>query len=183
MKTVTLVLAPVATVAAIAAILPWTARAAAKPDFDAVISAVEHRYSAHAERVPMMGFVSFCAHVASGGGVKGMKIAEFDHLAVADSAELETVVRQTLGPNWQPFVTERERGGNLSAIYVQPNGSEMRMLIADYEHGELDVVRMELNGERLAHWVRDPAGSAHRHNYGTGDGPGPTDSGEQGSPD
>lgn len=179
MKTVALVLAPVAAVAAVAAILPWSARAAAKPDFDAVISAVEHRYSAHAERVPMMGFVSFCAHVASGGGVKGMKVAEFDHLAVPDSAELATVVRQTLGSNWQPFVTERERGGKLSLIFVQPNGSDMRMLIADYEHGELDVVRMEVNGERLAHWVRDPAGSTHRHNDQTGN----TGAGEQGSPD
>ena len=51
-------------------------------------------------------------------------------------------------------------------IYVQPNGSAMRMLIADYEHGELDVVRVELNAARLQHWVHDPEGSAKRHDYG-----------------
>jgi hypothetical protein len=32
----------------------------------------------------------------------------------------------------------------------------MRMLIADYEDGELDVVRMELNGDRLRRWMREP---------------------------
>ena len=168
MKAAALLVAPIATVAAVAAILPWSARAGG-PDFDSVVSAVEHQYSVRAERVPLMGFVSFCAHVASHGGVKGMKIAEFEHLAAPDTAQLEGLVRQTLGGSWQPFVTERERNGNISVIYVQPDGHNMRMLIADYEHGELDVVRMEVNGERLAHWVHDPEGSAHRHDYGSPD--------------
>lgn len=178
MKTFALVVAPIATVAAVAALLPWSARAAG-PDFDSIVSAVEHQYATRAQRVPMMGFVSLCAHVASHGGVKGMKIAEFDHLSGADTGQLESLVRQTLGGNWQPFVTERERNGNVSIIYVQPTGSDMRMLIADYENGELNLVRMELNGERLATWLKDPHGSAHRHDYGTGHG----GSGEQGSPD
>lgn len=179
MKAVALVLAPIAAVAAVAVILPWSARAAAGPDFDSVVSAVEHQYSMRAERVPMMRFVSLCAHVASHGGVKGMKIAEFDHLAAPDTGQLESLVRQTLGDKWQPFVTERERNGNVSMIYVQPSGSDMRMLIADYENGELNVVRMELNGERLARWINDPEGSAHRHEYGTGH----ADADGQGSPD
>jgi hypothetical protein len=145
-----------------------TARAASGHDFDSVVSAVEQRYSAHAERVPMMGFVSFCAHIATAGGVKGMKIAEFDNLPNAPgSAELESLLSNTLGGSWQRFVTDRSRNGDVSIIYVQPDGSAMRMLIADYEHGELDLVRMEVNGERLAHWVHDPEGSAHRHDYGT----------------
>ena len=41
----------------------------------------------------------------------------------------------------------------------------MRMLIADMDHGELDVVRMELNGEQLAKWVHDPQAEAHRRSY------------------
>jgi hypothetical protein len=80
--------------AVIAIAVPFTAaRAASGHDFDSVVSAVEQRYSAHAERVPMMGFVSLCAHVVTAGGVKGMKIAEFDNLPKApDSAELEHLV-------------------------------------------------------------------------------------------
>jgi hypothetical protein len=154
---------------AIAIAVPVTAaRAASGHDFDSVVSAVEQRYSAHAERVPMMGFVSLCAHVVTAGGVKGMKIAEFDNLPKApDSAELEHLVSDALGGSWQRFVTDRSRNGEVSIIYVQPNGAAMRMLIADYEHGELDLVRMELNGERLAHWVHDPEGSARRHDYGS----------------
>lgn len=150
-------------------VVPFLAIASVPHDFDAVVSAVEHRYSAHAERVPMMGFVSFCAWATTRGGVKGMKIAEFDHLpATPDSAEMEKLVREALGPQWEPFVTDRERDGDLSVIYVQPNGGSMRMMIADYDHGELDLVRIEVNGDRLQHWINDPEGSARSHDYGTG---------------
>jgi hypothetical protein len=148
-------------------VLPTGVRAASKPDFDAVVSAVEHHYEVRAEKVPMMGFVNFCAWVATGGGVKGMKIAEFDHLgSVSDAAELEKLVGDSLGGKWERFVVDRSSNGEVSVIYVQPNGSAMRMLIADYEHGELDVVRVELNAARLQHWVHDPEGSAKRHDYG-----------------
>jgi hypothetical protein len=151
----------------ITVVLPITVRAASGHDFDAVVSAVEQRYEAHAEKVPMMGFVNFCAWVATRGGVKGMKIAEFDHISkVSDSAELEKLVGDSLGDRWERFVVDRERNGEVDIIYVQPNGSAMRMLIADYEHGELDVVRVEVNADRLQHWMKDPEGSARRHDYG-----------------
>jgi hypothetical protein len=144
-------------------------------DFDTVVSAVEQRYDSHADRVPMMGFVNLCAWVATGGGVKGMRVAEFDHLSgVADAAELEKLVAESLGDNWERFVTERKGNGELNLIFVQPAGGAMRMLIADYEHGELDVVRLEVNGARLRHWMHDPEGKTRRHDY-SGD--------ESGTPD
>src|ERR1700741_4443864 len=96
------------------AAIPMAALAAAPRDFDTVVSALEQRYSTHAQRVPMMGFVNFCAWVATGGGVKGMRVAEIDHLPSApDSDELQKLVRDSLGPNWQPFVTDREGNGEV----------------------------------------------------------------------
>lgn len=147
---------------------------AAEPghDFDAVVSAVEQHYSTHAERVPMMGFVSFCAHVWTVGGVKGMHIAEFDNLpqsASADPAQLERLVTDTLGSDWQRMVTSRDANGSVSLIFVQPDGNAMRMLIADYDHGELDLVRVEVNAERMEHWIRDPANSARNHKQNKND--------------
>ena len=34
------------------------------------------------------------------------------------------------------------------------------MMIADYDHHELDVVRMELSGDALAKWMKDPQGES-----------------------
>jgi hypothetical protein len=36
------------------------------------------------------------------------------------------------------------------------------MMIADFDHHELDVVRMELSGDALAKWMKDPQRKA-RH--------------------
>jgi hypothetical protein len=167
-------LAVSAVVLPVLAAIPIAAAAASARDFDAVVSAVEHRYSTHAERVPMMGFVNFCAWVATGGGVKGMRVAEIDGLPGApDSEELRKLVRDSLGPDWQPFVTDREGNGEVSVIYVQPVGGSMRMMIADYENHELDLVRIEINGDRLRHWMKDPDGSAKHHDYGTNGGGSP----------
>ena len=175
MKTLALVFVPVATIAAVAVILPFTVHAA-RPDFDTVVSAVEQRYDTHAQKIPLMGLVSFCARVATGDGVKGMRIAEFDHLPAApDTAELDSLVRNSLGSAWQPFVVDRSRSGDLSVIYVQPDGPFMRMMIADYDHGELDLVRLEVNGERLAHWIHDPGENA-RHRAWASEGSNGSDS-------
>ena len=164
MRLVRFALPALAAAVVVAALAPLVARAAAPPDFDTLVSALEHHYSAHVQRVPLMGFVSFCAWVTTGGGVHGMKVADFEHFSgPSDPAELERFVSDTLGPRWEHFVTNRSRDGELNLIYVQPHGSAMRMMIADYEHGELDLVRMDLNGERLAHWVQDPTGSARGH--------------------
>jgi hypothetical protein len=168
MKLTGFLVAAVLLAAVVTFVLPRTVNAAGNHDFDTVVSAVEHRYDARAERVPMMCFVSLCARVVTAGGVQGVKIAEFDHLAgVTDADELDKLVGNSLGGEWQRFVSERERDGELNLIYVQPDGHAMRMLIADYEHGELDVVRVEVNADRLKHWIRDPEGSAKRHDYGT----------------
>ena len=148
-----------------AALISSTGCAAADHDFNQVVSGVESHYSIRATRVPMMGFVSFCARVATHGGVKGMRIAEFDRLGREfDSEDLLGVVRKELGPEWTPIISEHSnRDGQQSMIFVRPAGRSMRMLIADYEHGELDVVRMELDGDELARFMRNPGGHHARH--------------------
>ena len=145
------------------ALLSSTGCSAADHDFNAVISGVEHRYATHARKVPMMGLVSFCARVATHGSVKGMRIAEFNSVGPdLDPESLLDMVRSKLGAEWQPVVTERAtREAQLSVIFVRPAGRSLRMLIADYDHGELNVVRMELDGDELARFMHDPASQAH----------------------
>jgi hypothetical protein len=133
---------------------------AADRDFDGLISQVARTYDAHATGIPLMSMVSLCARVATHGGVKGLRVAEFDHLKAAlDEPELTSLLRKNLGPEWQPFINERnQREGSQSVIFVQPEGNGLHMLIADYEHGELDLVRMDLNGDALAKWMSHPQG-------------------------
>jgi hypothetical protein len=131
---------------------------AADRDFDGLVSELAHRYDAHATRIPMMSLVSLCARFATHGGVKGLRVVEFDEVGTTpDASELSSLVRNHLGPEWQPFINEHDKEGkSQSVIFVREKGDALRMLIADYDHGELDVVRMELSGDSLAKWMKDP---------------------------
>lgn len=152
---------------AVLALAPVTGCATSGHDFDAVVAAVQTRYPAQVQKVPLMGLVSFCARVVTRDGVKGMQVAEFENFRKApDATDLDRLVSETLGSGWQRFVTTRDRSGDVSLIFSQPDGEAMRLMIADYDHGELDLVRVEVNGRRMRHWLENPQGSARNHDYG-----------------
>jgi hypothetical protein len=136
---------------------------AADRDFDGLVTAVAHRYDAHATHIPMMSVVSLCARFATHGGVKDLRVVEFDDLKAALSvSELTSLVRNSLGSEWQPFINEQDKqSGSQSIIFVRQKSGALRMMIADYDNHELDVVRMELSGDALAKWMKDPQSKAH----------------------
>jgi hypothetical protein len=131
---------------------------AADRDFDALVAAVAHRYDVHATPIPMMSVVSLCTRFATHGGVKDLRVVEFDDFRAAlNVSELASLVRDSLGPEWQPFIDEQDKqAGSQSIIFVRQKGVALRMMIADYDHHELDVVSMELSGDALAKWMKDP---------------------------
>lgn len=135
---------------------------ASSHDFDSVVSGVEQQYSVQAQRIPLMGFISLCARATTFGGVKGMRIAQFSHLAHPTASELYTVMQLELGTEWQPMVVDRNADtSEVSVIFVRPvNDKSMQMMVANYDHGELNLVRMELNGTILARWVKNPGSDA-----------------------
>ena len=133
-------------------------------DFDGLVSGIAQSYDLRATKIPMMSMVSLCARVATHGGVKGLRVVEFDNIKISPGLpDLTSLVHRSLGPEWEPFVQERDRQGeSQSVIFVRPAGEAMRMVIADYDHGELDVIRMELSGDALARWMKNPQAEAHR---------------------
>lgn len=135
-------------------------------DFNSVVAGVEQRYSVHAQRVPLMGFVSLCARAKTHGGVTDMHIAEFDRIGKIDAEKLDSMMQSELGAEWQPMVKDWGRNrSSLSIIFVRPSpdasdsrdaAHSMAMVIADYDHGELDLVGLDMNGSALAKWMQNP---------------------------
>ena len=156
-------------------LLVSTGCSAADHDFNSVVSAVEHKYSVHAQRIPLMGLVAICASLKTHGGVRDLRVAEFDNVRGLDGKDLYPLLRSRLGDEWQPFVMEVSGGqnhdGDQSVILVRPNRSSMGMMIAEYDHGELDLVGMEMNGAALSKWLHDPERQHHSSHPGnhTGD--------------
>src|SRR5579863_1325920 len=123
----------------------------AQGGFDGVVSAIESRYHVHAERIPFLGLLSFISHKATNGGVSGMHVAEIDDFhADVDGEELNKMVEQKLGSEWERVIRETSRNGNnQTMIYMHPEGPRMGLFVLDLDGHEMDVVQVSVDPSHL----------------------------------
>ncbi len=120
--------------------------------FDGVVSSIESRYHVHAQRIPFLGFISFISHQATNGGVNGMHVAEIDDFhADVDGEELNRMVEQKLGSEWERVIRETSRkGDSQTMIYMHPEGSRMGLFVLDLDGHEMDVVQVSVDPNHLS---------------------------------
>jgi hypothetical protein len=123
----------------------------AEGGFDGVVSSIESRYHVHAQRVPFLGLISFISHKATNGGVNGMHVAEIDDFhADVDGEELNKMVEQKLGAEWERVIRETSSKGNSQTlIYMHPEGSRMGLFVLDLDGQEMDVVQVSVDPNHL----------------------------------
>ena len=123
----------------------------AQGGFDDVVNSIEARYHVHAERIPFLGLISVISHKATNGGVSGMHMAEIDDFhADVDGEELNRMVEQKLGSNWERVIRETSRKGNSQTlIYMHPEGSRMGLFVLDLDGHEMDVVQVSVDPQHL----------------------------------
>lgn len=123
--------------------------------FDRLVGALNERYHVHGKGVPMMWAVSLAARGFTHGGVRGMRVVQYEQFPEGvDRAEMEGMVREHLGAAWSPMVRSRS-DAETSLVYMQPDGASTRMVVVNLEGRELNVVRMEMNPEALARWEKE----------------------------
>ena len=128
--------------------------------FDAVVRGIETRYHAHANKIPFMGLISLVAGHATHGGVRGIHVAEIEHLdSPVDGTELNALVAERMGAGWERIVRDTSRSGDeQSLIYVKPQGDRLGMLVVDLDHAEMNVVQISINPDKLSDEITE-----HRH--------------------
>lgn len=124
--------------------------------FDALVKGLSARYAVQPKSIPLMWMVNLCARGVTHGGVRGMRVIEFeDSPKIEDAAGFEELVSSKLGEDWSRVVREWEASGNQSLIYVRAQNKGIEMIVVDLEHGELDLVKMTMNPEQFAKWTKD----------------------------
>jgi hypothetical protein len=123
----------------------------AQGGFDGVVSSIESRYHVHAQRIPFLGLIRFISHKATNGGVGGMHVAEIDDFhADVDGEELNKMVEQKLGSDWERVIRETSRKGNSQTlIYMHPEGPRMGLFVLDLDGHEMDVVEVSVDPNHL----------------------------------
>lgn len=119
--------------------------------FDQVVSSIESRYHVHADRIPLLGLVSFVARASTHDGVRSMHVAEIeDFNAEVDGEELNKLVSEKLGSGWERVIRETSRkGADQTLIFMRPEGSRMGMFVLDLGGHEMDVVQMSVDPDHL----------------------------------
>jgi hypothetical protein len=118
--------------------------------FDSVVHGIESRYHACATRIPFMGLVSGIAGIATHGGVRGLHVAEIEHLdGPVEGAELNALVEERVGKGWQRMIRETGKDGDQTMIYVKPEGERMALLIVDRDGEEMNVVQVSVDPAHL----------------------------------
>ncbi len=139
--------------------------------FNGVVRSIEDRYHVRATRIPFVGLMSFISGRATHGGVGNLHIAEFEQFdADVDGEELNAIVQERLGAGWERMIRETSRHGReQTLIFCRPEGSRMGLFIVDSESGEMDVVQVSVNPDRLnesishyghRHWDSDDGSDA-----------------------
>jgi hypothetical protein len=118
--------------------------------FDSVVHGIESRYHAHVTRIPFMGLVSGIAGIATHGSVRGLHVAEIEHMdGPVDGAELNALVEERVGKGWQRMIRETGKNGDQTLIYVKPDGNRMGLLVVDLDGHEMDVVQVSVDPAHL----------------------------------
>ena len=118
--------------------------------FDSVVHGIESHYGVHATRIPFMGLMSGIAGIATHGGVRGLHVAEIEHLeGPVDGAELNALVEKRVGKGWERMIRETGKDGDQTLIYVKPDGNRMGLLIVDRDSHEINVVQVSVGPDHL----------------------------------
>jgi hypothetical protein len=144
--------------------------------FDAVVHGIESRYHVRATRIPFMSLISGIAGISTHGGVRGLHLAEIEHLeGPVDGAELTALVEQRVGHDWRRMIRETTRSGaEQTLIYVKPEGNRMGLLVVELDRHEMNLVQVSVDPNHL-----DDDIGHYRHPHHNGKDSGNSDSDKQ----
>ena len=140
----------------------------AQGSFDNVVSTIETRYHVHAQRIPLLGLISFISPKASDGeSVSGMHVAEIeDFHADVDGEELNNIVTQKLGAGWERVIRETSRkSGSQTLIFMHPEGRRMGLFVLDLDAKDMNLVQLSVDPNQLNESI-----GKYEHHHSGGDG-------------
>jgi hypothetical protein len=106
--------------------------------------------------IPFFGLARFVVGVAHPAGAQDLRLAIFEHAfehANVRAEQFSRMADSTVGQNWKPIVRVRNSSGEVSNIYVQPEGKHVRVLIATRQNDEVVFVELSIRPSELMKFV------------------------------
>ena len=142
---------------AAAVLTACSAMNAADKEFKEVVRAVSAELNAKPMHIPLMGLVNVVTFVARPAGTRHMDLAVFENVNNDDhdGREIARRIRKAVGEGKKPFV-ETWSHDDVSMVYLQPDGKNVKLLVATVGRDDATVIDLKLNPDALARWLKSP---------------------------
>jgi hypothetical protein len=136
-------------------------------DFKDMVDAMSEEFRTPPMHIPMFGMVKAMMFVARPAGASGLDLAVFENLDPRRRAgrDLADVMNEATHRGWSSFVkvTSRRKGHEeVTFVYLRPEGSHCKLLVAAIEPREATLVQVKVRPESVRRWLREPRESADR---------------------
>jgi hypothetical protein len=149
----------IAAVVILSLALPAVTRAGDK-SFSTLVKNIESNYRAKRKGIPLLGLARFAVRVIRPAGVKNFKVVMLENLDFSShpaGQDFHTLLRAVVDPVWQPLAQYNSRVKNhWSHVYVQPEDSNIKLLVVTLQRKEAYVVQVKFSPEKLAKFLEDP---------------------------
>jgi hypothetical protein len=133
---------------------PLVARGA---EFNAIVRNFEQRSGCERTHIPFFWVARAVVAVGHPAGASEFKLAIFEHPTLP-AERFSQIVDDTLSGVWKPMVRVRSQKGEVTSIYLQENGHNVRLLIASKDFEDAMLMQVRINVGQLLRFVDD-----HQH--------------------
>ena len=132
-------------------------------DFDGLVGEFARQTGAERIHIPFFGVARFAVAVAHPSGTSDLQMAVLEnvHGDYADSGKITD--RLVIRDGWKRIVRVQEKKGEMTNIYMLPEGKRLRMLVAVVNNGDATFVQLRIKPEALAKFVDEHDGGHHHH--------------------
>ncbi len=130
-----------------------------KEEYSAIVNHLKNKYQAKKVKIPFMWLARFAVKVVRPAGVKSFDVTLFEDLHFSKETldvEMQSVMRNSLSPEWLPILRVRSRTGEQVYMYMREDGKNVRLMLVTIDKGQAAVIRAKFNPEKLADFINNP---------------------------
>ena len=134
-------------------------------DFASLARAIDAKSGVRRIWIPFLGVARFAVRVVQPEGIRDFQLATFSGTDNVDPRELQSLMRQKIGPGFTPLVQvwSRKHGKKeWSFIYAKPGANDrIELVILAQDDEETVLVRVDVDADMIARELDRPGNVRH----------------------
>ena len=134
-------------------------------DFAALAKAIDSKSGVRRVWIPFLGVARFAVRIVQPEGVRDFQLATFSGTDKVDPRELQSLMREKIGPGFTPLVQvwSRKHGKKeWSFIYAKPGAKDrIELVILAQDDEETVLVRVDVDADVIARELDVPRNVTH----------------------